>query len=153
MGQSIKRDSYRKIITELQSELGIKLVKVGKLTNKKACIEAICNIVKLSLQTQERKEIDKYIETNRALNDINCELKRENQELKDKILELEFKINQKNEEYIFMKQQLKEYQESLEIRQNNFDNLLSDFNNVKKQKTKILIISILIIIGVMLWKY
>ena len=52
-----------------------------------------------------------------------------------------------------MKQQLKEYQESLEIRQNNFDNLLSDFNNVKKQKTKILIISILIIIGVMLWKY
>lgn len=153
MGQSIKRDSYRKIITELQSELGIKLVNVGKLTNKKACIEAICNIVKLSLQTQERKEIDKYIETNKALNDINCELKRENQELKDKILELEFKINQKNEEYIFMKQQLKEYQESLEIRQNNFNNLLSDFNNIKKQKTKILIISILIIMGVMLWKY
>lgn len=153
MGQSIKRDSYRKIITELQSELGIKLVNVGKLTNKKACIEAICNIVKLSLQTQERKEIDKYIATNKALNDINCELKRENQELKDKILELEFKINQKNEEYIFMKQQLKEYQESLEIRQNNFNNLLSDFNNIKKQKTKILIISILIIMGVMLWKY
>lgn len=153
MGKSIKRDSYRKMVTELQNETGIKKYNASRLMSQKDCITAIYEIVRTDIQSKERKEIDKYIETNRALNDINCELKRENKELKDKTLELNNQISQKNEEYTLMKHQIEEYQESLEIRQDNFDGLLNDFNNMKKQRTFILIILILIIIGGVLWTY
>jgi|GEM_PF-3968382 predicted RNase H-like nuclease (RuvC/YqgF family) len=153
MGKSIKRDSYRKMVTELQNEIGIKKYNASRLMSQKDCITAIYEIVRTDIQNKERKEIDKYIETNRALNDINCELKKENKELKDKTLELNNQISQKNEEYTLMKHQIEEYQESLEIRQDNFDGLLNDFNNMKKQRTFILIILILIIIGGALWTY
>lgn len=153
MGKSIKRDSYRKMVTELQNEIGIKKYNASRLMSQKDCITAIYEIVRTDVQNKERKEIDKYIETNRALNDINCELKKENKELKDKTLELNNQISQKNEEYTLMKHQIEEYQESLEIRQDNFDGLLNDFNNMKKQRTFILIILILIIIGGALWTY
>lgn len=153
MGKSIKRDSYRKMVTELQNEIGIKKYNASRLMSQKECITAIYEIVRTDIQNKERKEIDKYIETNRALNDINCELKKENKELKDKTLELNNQISQKNEEYTLMKHQIEEYQESLEIRQDNFDGLLNDFNNMKKQRTFILIILILIIIGGALWTY
>ena len=153
MGKSIKRDSYRKMVTELQNEIGIKKYNASRLMSQKDCITAIYEIVRTDIQNKERKEIDKYIETNRALNDINCELKKENKELKEKTLELNNQISQKNEEYTLMKHQIEEYQESLEIRQDNFDGLLNDFNNMKKQRTFILIILILIIIGGALWTY
>lgn len=153
MGKSIKRDSYRKMVTELQNEIGIKKYNASRLMSQKDCITAIYEIVRTDIQNKEKKEIDKYIETNRALNDINCELKKENKELKDKTLELNNQISQKNEEYTLMKHQIEEYQESLEIRQDNFDGLLNDFNNMKKQRTFILIILILIIIGGALWTY
>lgn len=153
MGKSIKRDSYRKMVTELQNEIGIKKYNASRLMSQKDCITAIYEIVRTDIQNKERKEIDKYIETNMALNDINCELKKENKELKDKTLELNNQISQKNEEYTLMKHQIEEYQESLEIRQDNFDGLLNDFNNMKKQRTFILIILILIIIGGALWTY
>ena len=153
MGKSIKRDSYRKMVTELQNEIGIKKYNASRLMSQKDCITAIYEIVRTDIQNKERKEIDKYIETNRALNDINCELKKENKELKDKTLELNNQISQKSVFFIFLKHQIEEYQESLEIRQDNFDGLLNDFNNMKKQRTFILIILILIIIGGALWTY
>lgn len=76
MGKSIKRDSYRKMVTELQNEIGIKKYNASRLMSQKDCITAIYEIVRTDIQNKERKEIDKYIETNRALNDINCELKK-----------------------------------------------------------------------------
>lgn len=153
MGKSTKRDNYRKIVTELQNEIGVKKYNASKLMGQKDCIVAIYEIVRADIQNKERKEIDKYIETNRALNDINCELKKENKELEDKVLELNNQISQKKEEYILMKHQIEEYQESLEIKQNNFDNLLNDVTNIKKQRTFILLILILTIIGGILWNY
>lgn len=72
MGKSTKRDNYRKIVTDLQNEIGIKKYNASKLMSQKDCIKAIYEVISIDLQNKERKEIDKHIETNRALNNINC---------------------------------------------------------------------------------
>lgn len=107
MGKSTKRDNYRKIVTDLQNEIGIKKYNASKLMSQKDCIKAIYEVISIDLQNKERKEIDKHIETNRALNNINCELKKENKELKDKTLELNNQISQKN---ILIEHQIEEYE-------------------------------------------
>lgn len=137
MGKSTKRDNYRKIVTDLQNEIGIKKYNASKLMSQKDCIKAIYEVISTDLQNKERKEIDKYIETNRALNDINCELKKENKELKDKTLELSNQISQKN---ILIEHQIEEYEGIIKSKENDYDSLYKSFTNVKKQRIFILII-------------
>lgn len=137
MGKSTKRDNYRKIVTELQNETGVKKYNASRLMSQKDCIKAIYEVISTDLQNKERKEIDKYIETNRALNDINCELKKENKELKDKTLELSNQISQKN---ILIEHQIEEYEGIIKSKENEYDSLYKNFTNVKKQRIFILII-------------
>lgn len=137
MGKSTKRDNYRKIVTELQNETGVKKYNASRLMSQKDCIKAIYEVISIDLQNKERKEIEKYIETNRALNNINCELKKENKELKDKTLELNNQISQKN---ILIEHQIEEYERIIKSKENDYDSLYKNFTNVKKQRIFILII-------------
>lgn len=97
MGKTIKRDILRGAVSYFQNKLGIKKYNASKIMSIEQCYNAIYDVVKSDIINSKKKDDELFKKTNIALNELNCELKKEMQnkeiEAKNKIEYLEKQNN------------------------------------------------------------
>lgn len=81
MGKSTKRDMLRGVVSYLQNKTGVKKFITSKINGVTECYDAIYEIVKIDVELDSTKKLERQITLNKTLNEINCELVKEKEEL------------------------------------------------------------------------
>lgn len=124
MSKTIKRDTLRGAISYLQNKTGVKKFSASKVNSITECYDAIYEIVKTDVELGLNKKLERQITLNKTLNELNCELVKEKEELTKRL------------------DNVKAYGEKLikditETQKNNTD-LKFELEEVKREKTLIM---------------
>lgn len=120
MGKAIKRDILRGVVSYLQNKTGVKKFVASKITGVTECYDAIYEIVKADIELEFNKKLERQTTLNKTLNELNCELVKEKEELSKRL------------------ENVKNYGEKLikdiaEAEKNNLD-LKSELEEAKREK-------------------
>lgn len=85
MGKAIKRDILRGVVSYLQNKTGIKKFVASKINGVTECYDAIYEIVKADIELEFNKKLERQITLNKTLNELNCELAKEKEELSKRL--------------------------------------------------------------------
>lgn len=120
MGKAIKRDILRGVVSYLQNKTGVKKFSASKVNSITECYDAIYEIVKADVELEFNKKLERQITLNKTLNELDCELVKEKEELSKRL------------------ENVKNYGEKLikdiaEVERNNV-NLKSELEEAKREK-------------------
>lgn len=85
MGKAIKRDMLRGVVSYLQNKTGIKKFVASKINGVTECYDAIYEIVKADVELEFDKKLERQITLNKTLNELNCDLVKEKEELSKRL--------------------------------------------------------------------
>lgn len=85
MGKAIKRDMLRGVVSYLQNKTRIKKFVASKINGVTECYDAIYKIVKADVELEFNKKLERQITLNKTLNELNCELVKEKEELSKRL--------------------------------------------------------------------
>ena len=159
MGNTVNRDRLRGMLSELQTMTGKRVSATRHLMSKRDCYNAIYELMKLELGINTKKENETLKRLNKTLNEVNCEVNQDREELRKSILKHSAKEELLKNDNYFLNKRIKSLQLSLNNYKNDFDMQVLKNEKLEKElfKSKIInrvcYVGLAFIMGVSLWGF